>query len=283
MRFALAALLAVKCFGQYTFSGIYCASSTGTDSYACTLNSTIVSYQTGAFYAFKADVANTGTASVNFNSLGAKTIVVAAGGVTTTLSDNAIRAGQMVVLQYDGTNMQMQSTSGIAPSTISSTCTGTDLTGTLPGCTVQAVGGFLVPLLVARIDLTAQAANVGSTLLYAIPSTGAGRYRVSCYMVVTQAATNSSTLPNCGFGWTDKDTGTVIGATSAVLTATSANNTVGNTNSTSSQPHNSNNANSAIVQAAASSNLNYSANAYASNGVTPMQYALHITAEYLGP
>jgi len=116
MRLLLAALLAVSAYGQYTFSGIFCTSAVGSDAYACTPNASVVSYQTGDFYAFKADVANTGTASFNAAGLGAKTIVIAAGGVTTTLSDNAIRAGQLVVLQYDGTNMQMQSTSGIAAS-----------------------------------------------------------------------------------------------------------------------------------------------------------------------
>ncbi len=117
MKLLLAALFAATAFGQYTFSGIFCTSAVGSDAYACTPNASVISYQTGAFYAFKADVANTGTASFNAAGLGAKTIVIAAGGVTTMLSDNAIRAGQIVVLQYDGTNMQMQSTSGIAPLT----------------------------------------------------------------------------------------------------------------------------------------------------------------------
>lgn len=52
----------------------------------------------------------------DFNSLGAKAIKKAAGGITTDLSDNDIRAGQWVDLVYDGTNMQMQSLLGNAPS-----------------------------------------------------------------------------------------------------------------------------------------------------------------------
>jgi len=115
MKLLPVALFAAIAFGQYTYLGEFCTSATGTDAYACTPNASVISYQTGSFYIFKADVANTGTASFNAAGLGAKTIVIAAGGVTTTLSDNAIRAGQIVVLQYDGTNMQMQSTSGIAP------------------------------------------------------------------------------------------------------------------------------------------------------------------------
>jgi len=110
----LSLLFSVSLFGQASPPN-YCAPSGGTDTYSCNYNPAATAYSTGRSYYFKADVANTGTASINFNSLGAKTIVIAAGGVTTTLSDNAIRAGQMVEVVYDGTNMQMQSTSGIAP------------------------------------------------------------------------------------------------------------------------------------------------------------------------
>lgn len=48
------------------------------------------------------------------NALGAKSIVKAAGGITTALADNDIRAGQWVDVVYDGTNMQMQSGLGNA-------------------------------------------------------------------------------------------------------------------------------------------------------------------------
>src|SRR5262249_40611816 len=41
-----------------------------------------------------------------------KTIVKLQGGITTTLADNDIRAGQYVMVTYDGTNMQMLSASG---------------------------------------------------------------------------------------------------------------------------------------------------------------------------
>jgi hypothetical protein len=61
-----------------------------------------------------ANTANTGAATINFNSLGAKTIVKVAGGITTTLADNDIRSGQWVEVVYDGTNMQMQSLLGHA-------------------------------------------------------------------------------------------------------------------------------------------------------------------------
>lgn len=114
IRLALLFSLSASAWGQ--FVPYWCSDAGSTDAYACNLPTNPVQYMTGSLYAFKANTSNTGTASVNFNSLGAKTIVIAAGGITTTLSDNAIRAGQNIVVQYDGTNMQMQSTSGIAAS-----------------------------------------------------------------------------------------------------------------------------------------------------------------------
>lgn len=102
--------------GSRTISGTvnYCADAGSNDTYACNLSPAITAYTTGACYFFKANTANTGAASINLNSVGAKTIKKAAGGVTTDLSDNDIRAGQIVTVCYDGTNMQMQSTLGNA-------------------------------------------------------------------------------------------------------------------------------------------------------------------------
>src|SRR5205085_1973057 len=83
-------------------------------AYVCNLSPAPASYATGTRYRFKATNANTTAATVNFNSLGAKTIKKAAGGVTTDLAANDIRAGQVVEVVYDGTNMQMVSALGNA-------------------------------------------------------------------------------------------------------------------------------------------------------------------------
>jgi hypothetical protein len=92
----------------------YCADAGANDTYACSLSPVPSAYVTGARYRFKANTANTGAATINLNSLGAKTIKKVAGGITTDLADNDIRVGQVVELSYDGTNMQMQSTLGNA-------------------------------------------------------------------------------------------------------------------------------------------------------------------------
>ncbi len=93
----------------------YAADSGSTDTYAITLSPVPVAYVIGAVYRFKANTANTGAATINVNTLGAKTIVKVAGGITTALADNDIRVGQIVDLVYDGTNMQMMSLLGNAP------------------------------------------------------------------------------------------------------------------------------------------------------------------------
>jgi hypothetical protein len=97
-------------------SYIYAADAQANDSYAVTLSPAPSAYATGQHFTFKANTANTGAATLNVNSLGAKTIKKVAGGVTTDLSDNDIRSGQFVDVVYDGTNFQMQSTLGNAAS-----------------------------------------------------------------------------------------------------------------------------------------------------------------------
>lgn len=95
---------------------ISCTDAGANDTYACSATVAPVAYVTGtARYRFKANTANTGAATFNLNALGAKTIKKAAGGITTDLADNDIRAGQWVDLIYDGTNMQMVSLLGNAP------------------------------------------------------------------------------------------------------------------------------------------------------------------------
>lgn len=89
---------------------VFCsATGTGTNptAYAsCALSPTISSYVSGTLYRFKADVANTGGATVNLGG-GVKTIKKIVGGVTTDLVSNDIRASEWVNVIYDGTNMQL--------------------------------------------------------------------------------------------------------------------------------------------------------------------------------
>ncbi len=87
----------------------FCADSGSTDAYACSLSPAITAYVTGAIYHFRANTANTGDASVNFNGLGARTIRK---NRDQTLGDNDIKSGQLVAVMYDGAEMQMLSQTG---------------------------------------------------------------------------------------------------------------------------------------------------------------------------
>jgi len=90
----------------------YCADAGSTDAYACSLSPAPAAYVTGNIYRVKVNTANTGAATINLNSIGAVAIKKAVGGVTTDLVTGDIRANQIVVMSYDGTNMQMLSASG---------------------------------------------------------------------------------------------------------------------------------------------------------------------------
>lgn len=100
---------------KHLFGSRFAADAGANDTYTATLVPAPTAYITGEHYRFKANTANTGACTINFNALGAKTIKKVAGGITTDLADNDIRAGQWVDLVYDGTNMQMQSLLGNAP------------------------------------------------------------------------------------------------------------------------------------------------------------------------
>lgn len=97
----------------------YCSSTTGNDTYACNASPTVSSYTTGNVYLFKADVSNTGAATINFDSVGAISIKKGYGGITLDLSNNDIRAGQIVMVTYDGTNMLLVNQERIGVYTVS--------------------------------------------------------------------------------------------------------------------------------------------------------------------
>lgn len=83
----------------------YAVDSVGTDAYAITPSPAITAYTAGQVFSFKAGTANTGAATLNVNALGAKTIKK---NVTDDLITGDILIGEIVIVVYDGTNMQLQ-------------------------------------------------------------------------------------------------------------------------------------------------------------------------------
>lgn len=84
----------------------YAADSGSTDAYAITVTPAPSAYVDGQVFVFKANTVNTGDCTLNVNSLGAKTIVKEK---NVAMASGEIKAGQRVMVIYDGTNFQMLS------------------------------------------------------------------------------------------------------------------------------------------------------------------------------
>lgn len=96
------------------FPNAYGVDAGSNDTYVITLTTAPAAYATGQVYAFKANTVNTGAATLNINSLGAKSIVRSDGAA---LADGDIAAGQIVEVIYDGTNMRLTGPRGGATAT----------------------------------------------------------------------------------------------------------------------------------------------------------------------
>lgn len=93
----------------------YAADAGGTDAYAITVTPAPTAYVTGQVFRFKANTANTGTATLNVNSLGAKTIKKPAASAPADLATGDIIANQIVEVVYNGTDFVTFSTLSASP------------------------------------------------------------------------------------------------------------------------------------------------------------------------
>lgn len=187
-----------------------------------------------------------------------------------------------------GTGLTGGGTTGVVALAIANTAvtpgsyTNANVTVNAQGQVTAASNGSGAVGVVAKVNLANQTANISQTAAYTTPTTAAGRYRLSCYEVLTTPATTSSTLPLCWFFFNDQDTG--VGAVSAgnssmVLGGGPSSNTLAQTNLSSATF----NSNSVTVNVQSNSIISYGTFNYASSGATAMAYALHLTIEYLGP
>lgn len=255
-------------------------------------------YQAAAFVDKSAAPANSGVLRVGNN-------------VVAVAARNAASGADLALLQSDASNnaqitppirqVEQVAPSGIASSDLlyadstahrwkmnnnnggADTVVGAATTDTLTNKTISSpVNGFTtvgqsVAVIVAAVDLTAQNNNIGATTLYAVPTSGAGMYRVSGYTVITTAAGVSSTLPNLQVVWTDKDNSVV--QTAANFTASTAANTTATDGLTNV---NAGAGATLTISVKANTNIQYQTVNYASNAANAMQYAVHIKVEYLG-
>lgn len=87
----------------YFRSGIGTATASGTDTYTATIAG-VTAYATHDVYEIIFTNGNTGSSTININSLGAKTLKKS---VSTNLASGDINAGQSFFIVYDGTNFQV--------------------------------------------------------------------------------------------------------------------------------------------------------------------------------
>ena len=97
----------------------YVGTVAGTDTLTGTVSPAITAYTAGQKFIFIAANDNTGSVTLNLNSLGAKTIKKIDGA--TNLSAGDIQSGQAVLIMYDGTNFQMLSPIGQSSNTATRT------------------------------------------------------------------------------------------------------------------------------------------------------------------
>lgn len=208
---------------------LYCQDAGSTDAYACTLPIEITSYVTGTTFAFKANTANTGAASINFNSLGALTIVKMQGAITTALADNDIRIGQWVMCTYDGTNCQMVSQLGNIPATAlalaanGANCSagnyplGVDASGAAESCTALPTASETVSGLVEIA--TAAETTTGTDATRAVSPDGLSQSIFGTRHVELECVADATALTTgdgkCYFRWPDDYAGWLVVGVSA--------------------------------------------------------------------
>lgn len=126
--------------------------------------------------------------------------------------------------------------------------------------------------VVKSFNATAQSASIASGSGLSFFSSSGGQYRATCYTVLTQAATTSSTLPDCRFTYSDPDYGNNL---TGLILNTNASNTTGTVGSIATGWQ-------TVLNVKAGTTINVYTNGYLSSGATPMLYAVHMRLEYLG-
>jgi hypothetical protein len=153
-------------FGQLQAGATQIAVVTGTDTLAGTLTPTPTAYATGNLFSFVAVNTNTGAATINLNSLGAKSITKLG---STALAAGDIVSGRIYLIEYDGTRFQLINPSASSVSSFSAGTTGftpsTATTGavTLAGTLATTNGGTGLTSFTANGVVYASSSSVLAT------------------------------------------------------------------------------------------------------------------------
>lgn len=90
---------------EWNWRGFTLTAGGTADAKTLTYSVAPAAYCTGQIYSFIANTTNTGSATINVNSLGAKTIKKDVSGTMTALAASDMPSGTRVMLAYDGTDM----------------------------------------------------------------------------------------------------------------------------------------------------------------------------------
>lgn len=185
----------------------YLIDSGAANSYVVAFSGTLsTAYTAGLIIQFKVLNNNTGTSTINVNSLGAKTIKNTDG---TNLASGQLLAGAIAIVQYDGTNFQLLNNPSVGPiltSPLAISLGGTGLSTTptngqidigngtgFTRTTLTAGSGITVTNAAGAITLTATGAAGLPTL--SIVSGTTQLAVTGTHYALTNAATSTLTLP----------------------------------------------------------------------------------------
>lgn len=148
-------------------SARYAASTTAANTYTATLAPVPAAYTTGMVVFIKFTNANTGAATLNLNSLGAKSITHLDG---TALVAGDIAAGMIGIFSYDGTNLQLLNPSSVTLSGVqtgsytyaASTTAANTYTATLSPAITAYTTGMTVRIKFSNANTGAATINLNS-------------------------------------------------------------------------------------------------------------------------
>jgi hypothetical protein len=190
-------------------SHIYAADAGTTDAYAITLDPAPSAYTTGMVINFYANTANTGAATLNVNSLGAKTIKK---HHDQDLADGDIEAGQIVTVVYDGTNFQMQSQSGLYgqipfPATQNASADANTLDDYEEGSWTPALEGSVTAgdttytVQVGRYEKIGRQVTIRGRITVDLQGTLDGYVKITGLPFVANADPHTYSAIHIGYGW----------------------------------------------------------------------------------
>lgn len=139
----------------------YVADTGAANAYVITPSPAITAYTAGQIFSFKAANANTTASTLNVNGIGAKTIKKL---TSADLVANDITVGQLVAVEYDGTNFQLISTpSKIATATLDAGTSANQIVQLNASAQLPAVSGALLTnVAVFKVGISSRGGNAAS-------------------------------------------------------------------------------------------------------------------------